>query len=52
MPLHLLTSGYNTAFENLPQFIEIICSPLTEFMQCPIKDTSHLLDIIDTLKEQ
>ena len=52
MPVRLLTSGCNTAIENLSRFIEIICSPLTEVMQCCIKDTSHLLDIIDTLNEQ
>ena len=52
MPVRLLTSGCNTAIENLSRFIEIICSPLTEVMQCRIKDTSHLLDIIDTLNEQ
>ena len=52
MPVRLLTSGWNTAIENLSRFIEIICSPLTEVMQCRIKDTSHLLDIIDTLNEQ
>ena len=52
MPVRLLTSGCNTAIENLSRFIEIICSPLTEVMQCRIKDTSHLLDIIDTLNDQ
>ena len=30
----------------------MICSPLTEVMQCCMKDTSHLLDIIGTLNEQ
>ena len=52
MPARLLTSGCNTAIENLSHFIEIICSPLTEVMQCRIKDTSHLPDIIDTLNEK
>ena len=52
MPVRLLTLGCNTAIENLSRFVEIICSPLTEIMQCHIKDTSHLLDIIDTLNEQ
>ena len=52
MPVRLLISGCNTAIENLSRFIEIICSPLTEVMQSRIKDTSHLLDIIDTLNEQ
>ena len=52
MPAQLLTSGYNTAIENLSQCIGIICSPLAEVMQCRIKDTAHLLDIIDNLNEQ
>ena len=51
MPVRLLKSGCNTAIANLSRFIEIICSPLTEIMQCRIKDTSHLLDVIDTLYE-
>ena len=52
MPVRLLTSGCNAALEDLSCFIEMICSPLTEVMQCCIKNTSHLLDIIDTLNEQ
>ena len=52
MPVRLLTSGCNTAIENLSRFIEILSSPLTEVMQCRLKDTSHLLDIIDTLNER
>ena len=51
VPVRLLTSECNTAIENLFRFIEVICSPLTEIMQCCIKNTSHLLDIIDTLNE-
>ena len=52
MPVRLLTSACNAAVENLSRFIEIISSPLTEVMQCRVKDTSHLLDIIDTLNDQ
>ena len=52
MSVCLLTSGCNPAIENLSLLIKIICSPLTEVIQCCIKDTSHLLDIIDTLNEQ
>ena len=39
VPVSLLTSGCNTAIENLSRFIKVICSPLTEIMQCRIKDT-------------
>ena len=50
--VRLLTSGWNSAIENLSQFIEMICSPLTEGMQCCIKDTSQLLlDINDTYEQ-
>ena len=52
IPAQLLPSGCNTAIENLSQCIGIVCSPLTEVIQCRIKDTSHLLDIIDNLNEQ
>ena len=52
MPVRLLTSACNTAVENLSWLTKIICSPLTEFMQCRIKNTSHLPDITDILNEQ
>ena len=50
-PIRLLTSGCNTAIENLSRFIEVICSPMTENMRSRIKNTGHLLDIIDGLNE-
>ena len=36
MPARLVTSRYKAAIQNLSWFIEIICSPLTEVMQCRI----------------
>ena len=51
MPVRLLRLGCNKDIENLSRFIEIICSPLTEAMQCRIKNTSHLLLVTDTLNE-
>ena len=48
-PVRLLTAGNNTAIENLSRFIEQICSPLTAEIPNRIRDTSHLLDIIDDL---
>ena len=42
----------NTAIENLSRFVENICTPLTENMCQRIRDTSHLLDIIDTINEK
>ena len=35
----------------LSRFIENVCAPLTENMRYKIRDTSHLLDIIDTINE-
>ena len=43
---------YNSGTKNLSRFIENICAPLTENMRYRIKDTSHLLDIIDTINEK
>ena len=51
-PVRLLTSGCNTAIENLSRFIEIVCAPFTENLRSRIKNTGHLLDIIDELNEQ
>ena len=51
-PVQLLTTGCNTAIENLSRFIENVCAPLTENMRYKIRDTSHLLDIIDTINEK
>ena len=48
-PVRLLTTGCNTAIENLSRFIEVVCAPLTNNIKTRIRDTSHLLDIIDEL---
>ena len=47
--VRLLTSGCNTAIENFLRFIEVVCAPLTNNIETRIRDTSHLLDIIDEL---
>ena len=51
-PVRLLTSGCNTAIENLARFIEVVCAPLTENMPSRIKNTAHLLGIIDNINEK
>ena len=48
-PVRLITAGSNTAIENLSRFIEMVCSPLWENFTCRIRDTGHLLKIIDDL---
>ena len=51
-PVRLLTSGCNTAIEKLARYIEVICAPLTENMRSRIKNTSHLLSIIDEINSK
>ena len=51
-PVRLLTTGCNTAIEHLSRFIEVICAPLTNNIETRIRDTSHLLDIIDELNSE
>ena len=48
-PIRLLTTGCNTAIENLSRFIEKTCAPLTNNIDARIKDTEHLLQIIDNI---
>ena len=52
IPVRLLTTGCNIAIENLSRFVELVCAPLSDKIMSRIKDTSHLLDIIDNLNEQ
>ena len=49
IPVRLLTTGCNTAIEHLSMYIENICAPLANSIETRIRDTFHLLDIIDTL---
>ena len=51
-PVRLLTTGCNIATENLSRLIENVCVPLTENIRYKIRDTSHLVDIIDTINEK
>ncbi len=50
-PVRLLTSGCNSATEGISQYIEIKCAPLAKNMKSRIRDTGHMLDIIDELNE-
>lgn len=51
-PVRLLTTGCNTAIENLAIFVEKHCQPLAEKIPTRIKDTQHLLKIIDELNSK
>ena len=48
-PARLLTTGCNTAIENLSRFLEVHSAPLSAQLPSRIKDTGHLLEIIDEL---
>ena len=48
----VLTTGCNTAIENLSCFIEVVCAALTNNTETRIRDTSHLLDIIDDINSE
>ena len=48
-PARLLTTGCNTAIENLSRFLEVHSAPLTTKQRSRIKDTGHLLELIDDI---
>ena len=48
-PVAVITSGCNTAIENLPIYIENVLYDLSEGMPSRIKDSNCLLDIIDDI---
>ena len=52
IPVRLLTSGCNTAIENLARFIEVVCAPIANNIPTLIKNTDHLLNIIDNINER
>ena len=47
--MRLLTTGCNTAIENLCRLIEKNCAPLINSIDARINDTEHLLQIIDNI---
>ena len=48
-PARTISSGCGTAVENLSIFVETHLAPLAETLPSRIKDSSHMLDIIDEL---
>ena len=48
-PVRLLTTGCNTAIENLSNFLEAVSAPFAEKLKSRIKDTGHLLEIINSI---
>ena len=51
IPVRLLTSGCNSATENLSLFVERKCSSLAKNLKSKIKDTEHMLHIIDEINK-
>ena len=50
-PVRIITSGCSTAVENLSIFVEKVLYKEVETIPSRIKDTSHMLDIIDNLND-
>ena len=50
-PVGIITSGCNTAAENLSIFVEEVLFKEIERIPSRIKDASHMLDIIDNLND-
>ena len=48
-PTRVITSGCNTAIENLSIFVENVLYDIASELPSRIKDTNHMLDIIDNL---
>ena len=48
-PTRVITSGCNTAIENLSIFVENVLYDIASKLPSRIKDTNHMLDIIDNL---
>jgi hypothetical protein len=48
-PARVITSGCGTPTENLSLFVEKYCSIVVDSISCRVRDTAHMLDIIDEL---
>ena len=48
-PARVITSGCGTPTENLSLFVEKYCKVVVDSIPCRVRDTSHMLDIIDDL---
>ena len=50
-PARVITSGCGTPIENLSYFVEKYCKVAVDSISSRVRDTSHMLDIIDELNE-
>ena len=51
IPVRMLTSGNGSATENLSLYVEKHCGQLSKSVKSSIRDTGHMLEIIDGLNE-
>ena len=51
-PARVITSGCGTPTENLSLFVEKYCKVVVDSISCRVRDTSHMLGIIDSLNEK
>ena len=51
-PARVITSGCGTPTENLSLFVEKYCKVVVDSIPCRIRDTSHMLNIIDDLNTE
>jgi hypothetical protein len=48
-PARVITSGCSTPIENLSLFVEKYCKIALDSIFCRVRDTTHMLDIVDEL---
>ena len=51
-PARVITSGCGTPTANLSLFVEKYCKVVVDSISCRVRDTSHMLGIIDSLNEK
>ena len=50
-PARVITSGCGTPTENLSLFVETYCKVVVDSIECRVKDTAHMLQIVDELND-
>ena len=50
-PVYVITSGCNTATENLSILVEKILYPIANKLPSKIKDTNDMLEIVDRINQ-
>ena len=50
-PARVITSGCGTPTEKLSLFVETYCKVVVDSIECRVKDTTHMLQIVDELND-